>query len=169
MLSALDGHLPGYGPTAQMTIEVLSPVPEVRPDGSLRLPWSNSDGITKNGNSVILRIRIGKVRILLGGDLNHPFERVERSVAVYDTINLRTDGEQVVIAQKLERPRPNGEKCDAHRLELDESVEFKYLGDVRVLPSAPSLFRRATILRRRDFAVLKRPGICLPSPMRPST
>ncbi|MGH7587354.1 MAG: hypothetical protein ACRELU_02060 [Gemmatimonadota bacterium] len=271
MLSTLDGHVPGYGPTAQMTIEVLSPVPEVRPDGSLRLPWSNSDGITKNGNSIILRIRIGKVRILLGGDLNRPFEerllehytgldprpvteadrlslvtearkrfrsdvakachhgsadftsrflegidaiatvvssgdeeshchprpdalgalgrrgrgerplifstelarssremietpqavkdkvsdllelrdqttdpamkkairkkiqeaisRVERSVAVYGAINLRTDGEKVVIAQKLERPRPNGEKWDAHRLEADESGELLYLGE----------------------------------------
>lgn len=271
ILSALDGHMPGYGPSAQMTIEVLSPVPEVRPDGSLNLAWSNSDGITKNGNSVILRIRFGKVRILLGGDLNRPFEerllehytgldprpvteagrvalvsearkrfrsdvakachhgsadftsrflegidaiatvvssgdeeshchprpdalgalgrrgrgerplifstelarssremietpqavkdkvsellelrdqatdpamkkairkkiqeaisRVERSVAVYGAINLRTDGKRVVIAQKLERPRPNGEKWDAHRLEADASGEFRYLGD----------------------------------------
>jgi hypothetical protein len=271
MLSTLDGHVPGYGPTAQMTIEVLSPVPEVRPDGSLRLPWSNSDGITKNGNSIILRLRIGKVRILLGGDLNRPFEerllehytgldarpateadrlalvtearkrfradvakachhgsadftsrflegidaiatvvssgdeeshchprpdalgalgrrgrgerplifstelarssretietpqavkdkvsellelrdqatdpalkkairekiqdaisRVERSVAVYGAINLRTDGEKVVIAQKLERPRPNGEKWDAHLLEADASGELLYLGE----------------------------------------
>lgn len=50
-------------------------------------------------------------------------------MAVYGAINLRTDGKRVVIAQKLERPRPNGEKWDAHRLEADASGEFRYLGD----------------------------------------
>lgn len=271
MLSVRDGHLPGYGPSAQMTIEVLGPVPEEQPDGSLRLRWKSSDAITKNGNSIILRFRYGRVTILLGGDLNRPFEehllehytgldprpkndadrlalatearkrfradvakachhgsadftsrflegidaistvvssgdeeshchprpdalgalgrrgrgerplifstelarssretietpqavkdrvsellelrdqatdaatrkairekiqaaisRVERSVAVYGAINLRTDGEKVLMAQKLERPRPNGEKWDAHRLEPGEDGELHYVGE----------------------------------------
>jgi hypothetical protein len=55
--------------------------------------------------------------------------RVERSVAVYGAINLRTDGEKVVMAQKLERPRPNGEKWDVHLLEPDESGELVYVGE----------------------------------------
>ncbi|MGH7570639.1 MAG: ComEC/Rec2 family competence protein [Gemmatimonadota bacterium] len=271
MLSARDEHLPGYGPSAQMTIEVLGPVPEEQADGSLRLRWKSSDGITKNGNSVILMFRYGKLRMLIGGDLNRPFEelllehytgldsrptseedrlalaiesrkrfradvakachhgsadftsrflegidaiatvvssgdeeshchprpdalgalgrrgrgerplifstelarssretietpqaikdkvsellelrdqatdeamkktlrekiqaalsRVERSVAVYGAINLRTDGDKALIAQKLERPRPNGEKWDYHLLEADESGELRYVGE----------------------------------------
>ena len=43
---------------------------------------------------------------------------LDRSVAVYGMINVRTDGEKVIIAQKLEQPRSlTGEKWDIHRLE----------------------------------------------------
>jgi beta-lactamase superfamily II metal-dependent hydrolase len=43
---------------------------------------------------------------------------LDRSVAVYGMINVRTDGKNVIIAQKLEKPRDiTGEKWDIHRLE----------------------------------------------------
>ena len=44
----------------------------------------------------------------------------ERAIAVYGLINLRTDGPKLVMAQKLERPAPNGAKWDVHRFELDD-------------------------------------------------
>lgn len=43
---------------------------------------------------------------------------LERSVAVYGMITLRTDGHNVILAQKLEKPRSgSGEEFDIHRIE----------------------------------------------------
>jgi beta-lactamase superfamily II metal-dependent hydrolase len=42
---------------------------------------------------------------------------IERSVAVYGAINVRTDGRKVIIAQKLERPRRLDTKWDIYQLE----------------------------------------------------
>jgi len=42
---------------------------------------------------------------------------IDRSVAVYGAISLVTDGDSVVIAQKLERKRGNDDKWDIYRLE----------------------------------------------------
>jgi len=47
-----------------------------------------------------------------------------RSVSVYGAINLRTDGERIVLAQKLEKKRGNTE-WDIYRLEHDGS-DFHY-------------------------------------------
>lgn len=54
-------------------------------------------------------------------------KRKERAVTVYGMINVRTDGERVVIAQKLEQPAARS-NWDIHRLEWnDEKQEFEYL------------------------------------------
>jgi beta-lactamase superfamily II metal-dependent hydrolase len=58
--------------------------------------------------------------------INKLLEQIERSVAVYGLINLRTDGHRVVIAQKLEEARPSGEKWDLHRLEPDDAGQLHY-------------------------------------------
>jgi beta-lactamase superfamily II metal-dependent hydrolase len=63
------------------SIEVLGPVP----DGTLakpRLRWfgerigstARNEAKTKNGHSVILRLTVGNLRVLFGGDLNRPAE-----------------------------------------------------------------------------------------------
>lgn len=52
---------------------------------------------------------------------------LERSVAVYGMINLRTDGKNILMAQKLEAKRPNGQEWDVHQLERDDSGEFTYV------------------------------------------
>ncbi len=50
----------------------------------------------------------------------------ERTVTVYGMINVRTDGEKVIIAQKLEKPA-SGRNWDIHKLEWNEkSGEFEY-------------------------------------------
>lgn len=46
-------------------------------------------------------------------------ESVERTVAVYGMINVRTDGQKVVVAQKMEQPTPRKEYWDIHRLEAN--------------------------------------------------
>lgn len=56
--------------------------------------------------------------------------KLERSVAVYGLINLRTDGHKVLLAQKLERPRPSShEEFDVHLLEPDTTGALRYVID----------------------------------------
>ncbi|GGY00679.1 MBL fold metallo-hydrolase [Massilia dura] len=50
---------------------------------------------------------------------------LDRSVAVYGAINLRTDGEKVVLAYKLERSTP-AKGWDIYRLEPDAAGELVY-------------------------------------------
>jgi beta-lactamase superfamily II metal-dependent hydrolase len=79
MLSEVDKHLPGYGPDDRVSIEVLGPVIEPDSDGNPRLRWfgsSSETGPTKNGHSIVLRLRYGNVAMLLGGDLNIPSEKL---------------------------------------------------------------------------------------------
>jgi beta-lactamase superfamily II metal-dependent hydrolase len=73
MVSHADGHLPGFEPGKPLEIEILGPVAETMVvDGApqLVLRKLGSKGETKNGHSVVLRLTIGKLRVLLGGDLN---------------------------------------------------------------------------------------------------
>jgi beta-lactamase superfamily II metal-dependent hydrolase len=48
---------------------------------------------------------------------NKQLEKIERSIAIFGAINLRTDGEKVVIAQKIEQPRSKDKKWDIYQLE----------------------------------------------------
>lgn len=87
MLSTLHGQseggrtwLPHFAPSdgGACTIEVLAPVPEPDDTATPRLRWfgtwigSRAHNVprTKNGHSVLLRLQVGALRILLGGDLN---------------------------------------------------------------------------------------------------
>lgn len=71
MLSNRTGHLPGFGEGDPLQVAVLGPVEE---DGKLR--WLTNVGKTKNGHSVVLRLRYKDVSMLLGGDLNIPSEEL---------------------------------------------------------------------------------------------
>lgn len=76
--------LPGFAPSEarSTTIEVIGPVPETGPGGKPVLRWFGSDigsrardeGKTKNGHSILLRLDVGGLRVMLGGDLNRPAE-----------------------------------------------------------------------------------------------
>ncbi len=59
--------------------------------------------------------------------LDTELAKLERSVAVYGLINLRTDGTKLILAQKLERPRPNKDEWDVHRLEPDSDGVLRYV------------------------------------------
>ncbi len=51
---------------------------------------------------------------------------LERAIAVYGLINVSTDGEKLLVAQKLESPRGNGQKWDLHTFEFHNG-EFAYV------------------------------------------
>lgn len=56
-------------------------------------------------------------------------ENRQTIVTVYGMINLRTDGERVVLAQKLERPGSGGREWDIHLLEPDADGNLRYVPD----------------------------------------
>ncbi len=61
--------------------------------------------------------------------LDEVTKTLERSIAVYGMINLRTDGEKVILAQKLEEPKSNAEKWDIHQLEPGPDGCLRYIQD----------------------------------------
>jgi len=70
-------YMPGYAPSNNRgyTIEVLGPVAERDAQGNIRLQKISGYGKTKNGHSVILRLKFGDFKVLFGGDLNKPAEK----------------------------------------------------------------------------------------------
>lgn len=48
-------------------------------------------------------------------------ERIERSVAVFGAINLRTDGDRVIFAYKIERPKNSSQQWDIYKLHRDSA------------------------------------------------
>jgi beta-lactamase superfamily II metal-dependent hydrolase len=67
--------LPGYEPSAAggVTVQLLGPAREAA-GGVEALRWFGDAGRTKNGHSLVVKIRHGGVSIVLGGDLNIPAE-----------------------------------------------------------------------------------------------
>lgn len=69
-LDAADRFVPPYDkPGKDLVIEVLWPRAMIK-KGKPSFAWYGNAGKTVNGNSVVLRVRYGKQRILLTGDLN---------------------------------------------------------------------------------------------------
>lgn len=68
-------HLPGWGPGAKIELEVLAPVLETAGNTS-GLRWLGGVSYTKNGHSIVIKLRFGDVTILLGGDLNVPSQEL---------------------------------------------------------------------------------------------
>jgi beta-lactamase superfamily II metal-dependent hydrolase len=73
-----------------LSIEVLAPIPEII-DGKKSLLWFDPKldeiGKTKNGHSIVLMARIGKMRVMLGGDLNS--KSADYLMEKYSGVNVR--------------------------------------------------------------------------------
>jgi beta-lactamase superfamily II metal-dependent hydrolase len=76
MLYHDDTHMAEFGPSDEVEIQVLGPVVEKTGQGKTGLRDFGNTGFTKNGHSVVLRLTYGNVRMLLGGDLNIPSEKL---------------------------------------------------------------------------------------------
>lgn len=66
-------YLPGFDSSQKFSLEILGPIIEREPyNGRKRntLRRLGSEGVTKNGHSIILKGRYGNLTLLLGGDLN---------------------------------------------------------------------------------------------------
>lgn len=76
-LTHRDEFLPGYGPgEGDLEIRVLGPILEHPEPGTPALRHMVSDSVTRNGQSVVLRLDYGDARLLLTGDLNAKSQRL---------------------------------------------------------------------------------------------
>lgn len=64
-----------YGEDEDVTIRVLGPIVE-HVNGTAGLRVFNSESVTRNGHSIVLRVEYGKTRVLLTGDLNTASQRL---------------------------------------------------------------------------------------------
>ncbi len=72
-LNADRDYIPGFSDGEKVEIKVLGPLTEKITRGNKYkrcLVKLGNEGVTKNGHSVILQLRIGKLKVMLGGDLN---------------------------------------------------------------------------------------------------
>ena len=87
-----------------LSLEILAPIPE-QIDGRLMLRWFGDlkqAGKTKNGHSVVLVARIGRMRILLGGDLNT--EAADYLMSVYGGEEIEKLRVKLEAASDADRP-----------------------------------------------------------------
>lgn len=86
-LSHLDEYLPDYGADEEVTIRVLGPIVE-QVNGAPGLREFDSESVTRNGHSIVLRVDFGKTRILLTGDLNTAAQRLLLSYQPLDEFSV---------------------------------------------------------------------------------
>lgn len=76
-LTHRDEFLPGYAPgESDLEIRVLGPILEEPGPGTPALRYLSSQSVTRNGQSVVLRLDYGDARLLLTGDLNAKSQRL---------------------------------------------------------------------------------------------
>lgn len=75
-LSVEDGFVPGFEGGKELSLQILGPVLARDGSGDPCLPWLSSVGKTKNGHSVVLKLKYKNVTMMLGGDLNIPAEHL---------------------------------------------------------------------------------------------
>lgn len=110
--SLREGSAPIYDDCG-LKIEVLGPVAE-KIDGKDALPYFGSIGETKNGHSVILKLTMGKLRLLLGGDLNTKSEYY--LLQHYSGIDVKG------IVAELEKKKLTDERRKELEAELEKAI-----------------------------------------------
>lgn len=84
------GSSPIYN-TNEMKIEVLGPITQKISNKDALPVFDSSKGRTKNGHSIILKLKIGKLKMLLGGDLNSTSENY--LIEQFTGINIKEEEE----------------------------------------------------------------------------
>lgn len=87
----------------------------------LRKSMEKELAIINGANSSTVEIQKAEKR------LERSLSAIQRSVASYGMINVRTDGTRLVVAQRLERQRSKSKRWDIYRFEQDERGRLAYL------------------------------------------
>jgi hypothetical protein len=113
-LSHLDHHLPGFdGTGGGVAIRVLGPVQkQLHGQPVLRSYSASTHSLNTNGNSLLLRLDFGPVRILLTGDLNDKSQRALLEDYTGNRIELQCDvhPRPTIVAASATPARP-GSAC----------------------------------------------------------
>lgn len=101
-----DDTIPGYSEEDDVHMQVLGPIAKKDSSTAYR-PWlkyfNKNDGETKNGHSVIIKLHYGKVKIMLGGDLNDVSEKyLAQHYTGYDLNNLNEKDRDIAIKKGRE-------------------------------------------------------------------
>jgi len=122
MLARKDGFMPGFEEDKDIRIQVIGPVIETDNGGEAGLRRLGSHGETKNGHSVVLRLTFGNTRVLLGGDLNIPSEKLLLETLV---------GREMPKKPKKKKSQSAEAAEAAHKKFVEDS--HKFIGDARNL------------------------------------
>ncbi|MFN0103752.1 MAG: ComEC/Rec2 family competence protein [Bryobacteraceae bacterium] len=124
MLSVEDKFVPGFSATdGDVVMELLGPVPETV-SAAPALRWLGDVGKTKNGHSVVVRIRYGDVTIFAGGDLNIPSESLLLAHHAGAAAIPATEAERLSLAEAA-RPKLSADFAKAcHHGSADVSRAF---------------------------------------------
>ena len=114
MLNRDVGFVPGFEDDKQVSLEVLGPVCEADKSGKLCLKYFGSEGLTKNGHSVSIMLRIGRLKVFLGGDLNTQAENY--------LLNHYTGADPESLKKKLVKEK-QPEKINELNNQLEELVK----------------------------------------------
>jgi beta-lactamase superfamily II metal-dependent hydrolase len=93
-------EIKGYSKRDSVHMNILGPVTEKK-NGKKVLKYFNSAGETKNAHSVIVQLVMGKVKILLGGDLNDTSqEYLAKHYTGYNPNHVTTEQERADMIEK---------------------------------------------------------------------
>ena len=98
-----------------LKIEVMGPVAE-EIDGKPALPYFGSTSETKNGHSVILKLTMGHLKILLGGDLNTKSEYY--LIQQYSGVDVKK------IKSELDKKKLSAQKRADLEAELEKAIDI---------------------------------------------
>jgi len=116
--------LDGFGEDQKFSLQILGPIRERKSfNGSPRttLRELGSEGVTKNGHSIIFKARYGHLKLLLGGDLNSQSQNF--LLQRYADLDQTPEKIEKAISKLKAKPQPLNDK---NQLELDE-LEQKYV------------------------------------------
>ena len=117
-VSRQDEFIAGFGDGEEVELKVLGPVTERKSRDNTHhdtLIKLGAEGVTKNGHSIVLQLHIGKLKVMLGGDLN-----TESEDYLFQKY-CETDKEVSKMEEKILELQHKGNKATADELqELDE-------------------------------------------------
>ncbi len=130
-LSVNDKYLDHFNDKNKLTIEVLAPFTEdIRNGGKTRpcLVKLGNEGETKNGHSIVLKFCIGKLKVLLGGDLNKKSQDyIARKYSGIDTTLSELEKTIRTIRIKLSDKNLGQTKKDKLKHDIDEAEKMQEL------------------------------------------
>lgn len=126
-----DSHMSDFGPDNPLSIEVLAPITEdIAINGSKLecLCKIGNEGETKNGHSIVLKFKFGKLKMLLGGDLNRKSQDyIAQKYTGIGTPLSSLEKDIKSIRQKISNVNLSPDKREVLEQDLNENIKLQDL------------------------------------------